>query len=233
MIFKNELQLQKKIAELDFAFYETYPVSFTRREVRVGGCIPDLVSVHFVKDPDLFSWPQRWSYRHSFVVWLLRNKSLNLDEIASSFFEPVKRIKPVINSLIFNKIVTKTRDDRYELAKLIRDDFRANVIAVEAKLRDWRQALSQAKRYKDFANIVFVAMDATMVPLETAALEEFRSEQIGLCAVERKSVVWIINPENREEGIGHEKEYITMSPVIPSTQRFWSRRNRSKAVNQD
>jgi hypothetical protein len=118
------------------------------------------------------------------------------------------------------------------LAKPLQDDFRANVVAVEAKLKNWRQALVQATRYKDFANVAFVAMDATMVPSKSSILETFRALQVGLCAVSLNSAEWVVHPQIREHGLGHEKEYITMSPVVPTTQRFWSRRNNRKASSQ-
>lgn len=223
MIFETERQLQETIAKLDFEFFTSHPISFIRREVRVGGCIPDLVSIHFKNDPSIHLWPTRWSYKHSFAVWLLRDEPLSMGEIAASFFEPVEKVSPIIDNLLSSGIALET-EDKIKLAKHVQTASRANVTAVEAKLKNWRQALSQAIRYKEFANIVFVAMDASMVPDEEGYLEKFRTEQVGLCAVSRNSIEWIVPAEIRKDGLGHEKEGLVMSATIPTTQRFWVRR---------
>lgn len=224
MIFETERELQETIAELDFEFFTSHPISFTRREVRVGGCIPDLVSIHFKKDPTIHPWPSRWSYKHSFAVWLLRDQALSIEDIAASFFEPVERVSPIIDNLLSSGVAVELRNKKINLAKHVQINSRANVTAVEAKLKNWRQALAQAIRYKDFANVVVVAMDATMIPTKDVHLDQFRAEQVGLCAVSYESIEWIVPPKIREEGIGHEKEGLVMSATIPTTQRFWARR---------
>ena len=232
MIFKTERQLQTRLAQLVFDSFPEYPISFARREVRVGGCIPDLVSIHFDKDPNIHPWPSRWSYRHSFTVWLLRYRPLSVDEIASAFFEPANKVKPIVDHLISNQIAFMNKSNKISLNQHIQRDFQANVVAVEAKLKDWRQALNQAIRYKDFANTVFVAMDASAIPHSKAQQDMFRAEKIGLCAVLDFSHEWVVNPVIREDGVGHEKEYLLMSAAIPTTQRLWARRNSRNASNQ-
>ncbi len=232
MIFKNERQLQQKIAEFSFGFFSEYPVTYIRREVRVGGCIPDLVSIHFEQDPNSFSWPSRWSTRHSYTLWLLRDRTLTVEEISEAFYEPIDKVKPVINFVISAGLAFINKRGKVSLSTQANNITQANVVAVEAKLRDWRQALNQAIRYKDFADIVFVAMDASNIPTSKDYLNIFKEQKIGLCAVTDSSYDWIFEPVNRREPIGHEKEYLLMSATIPSTQRLWSRRNNFIASNQ-
>jgi len=55
--------------------------------------------------------------------------------------------------------------------------------AIEAKLSDWRRALSQANRYKDFANEVWVLMDSASVSAAASNIEEFKRQNIGLVAI--------------------------------------------------
>ena len=224
MTYRTEQDLQREIAMMDFEFYDSRYVTFSRREVPVGGCIPDLINIHFTQDPNFYSWPKKWSYKHSFAIWLLRSQDLYLEEIASLFFEPIKKVSPIVDELLRDEIIIKSKDGKLSLSKQI-EDIKADVVAVEAKLKKWRQALSQAIRYKDFANIVLVAMDATMIPRTDQAIQAFQNEAIGLCAISHGTIEWLVYPKRRLQGIGHEKEYLVMSATIPTTQRFWSRRN--------
>lgn len=224
MLYKNERELQHELSTIDFEFLTGNKFAYTRREVPVGGCIPDLVSIQFTQEPKINHSPARWSYKHSFVIWLLRNwEMLSLEKMASITFEPIDRLTPIIFDLEAMGILQKRNSNNFILSSEI-EELQASVIAAEAKLRNWRQALSQAKRYKDFANIVFVAMDATKVPKTKEAISEFRNEKVGLCAVAPGSIEWIIYPTMRINGLGHEREYLIMSAILPNTQTLWSRR---------
>lgn len=232
MLYNSERDLQVELTKLDFNFFKAHPVSFYRREMSVGGCIPDLVSVYFKQDPTSQNWPHKWSYKHSFIIWLIKKrKNPTLQEIASYSYELPEKLLPILNELLANGLIKKLDDGSFQVSKQIRK-LNAEVVAVEAKLRKWRDALSQAIRYKAFANIVFVAMDAIAIPRSLDVIQEFKVQQVGLCAISRGSIEWIVNPISRQHGIGHEKEYLVMSATIPATQRFWARRNNRKASSQ-
>jgi hypothetical protein len=233
MFYARERDLQEELSHISFDFYDSHPVSFSRREFRVGGCIPDLVSIHFTHDPSSFNWPSKWSYRHSYFVWLLKEQEkLTLEQTASLTFTPVKKTRVILDELCKSGVVTKDSQDVFSVASYMKK-FDAEVIAIEAKLRKWRDALSQAIRYKDFANIVFVAMDADTVPRYHNILDKFEAEQVGLCAVYPGGMIeWLVSPGERQHGIGHEKEYLVMSASIPATQKFWARRNDRSAFSQ-
>jgi hypothetical protein len=189
--------------------------------------------VHFNGEPGIQVWPKRWSYRHSFVVWLLREwGELSIPVIVKLSYESQERTMPVISDLLNSGFVIQIKNGALILSTPIRE-MQTNVMAVEAKLRNWREALSQAKRYKDFANTVFVAMDASTTPNSPDILSLFKNEQIGLCAVAPGLVNWLIFPETRLQVPSHEKEYIVMSATNPVTQTLWSRRKYRKASYQD
>lgn len=233
MLYETERDLQLEISKIDLNLFDTYPVSFVRREVHVGGCIPDLVMVYFGQDPAYNIWPRTWSYRYSYVIWLLRERGvLSKEEIASLLYAPIENIAHIIHDLTTKDIIIENDEGNLLLADYVKN-IKAEVVAIEAKLRDWKEALSQAVRYKEFANISIVAMDASMVPKSNDARNEFINNQVGLWAVSPGIVEWLIYPTMREYGIGHEKEHIVMSTIIPTTQTFWSRRNRRRASNHD
>jgi len=232
MPYKTERELQLELSAVDFEFFDSHPISFFRREVRVGGCIPDLVSIYFNNDPTMDSWTKKWAYKHSYIIWLFRKwGTLSLEQIASLCFESQEHISPYVQDLRENDILFEGFNGKLHLSEQIAE-IKSGVVAVEAKLSKWKDALWQAIRYKDFANIVFVAMDSTQIPGTSQVLQEFQKHQIGLCAVSPGNIKWIIYPELRESGLCHEKEYLVMSAMIPKTQTLWSRRNRVNASSQ-
>jgi hypothetical protein len=54
------------------------------------------------------------------------------------------------------------------------------IVAIELKLRRWRQALVQAGKYKRFANRVYVILDGNQTELPSSAIDDFRCNSIGL-----------------------------------------------------
>ena len=54
------------------------------------------------------------------------------------------------------------------------------IIAFEAKLHDWKRAISQAYRYQRYANQAWVVLDASRAKGATRATEQFRRLNIGL-----------------------------------------------------
>lgn len=67
------------------------------------------------------------------------------------------------------------------------------VVSVEAKLKKWRQALGQAKRYQYFSNIVFVALPQTTVRNIDRRL--FRRENIGVIQVSEDHAEVLVRPQ--------------------------------------
>jgi hypothetical protein len=59
-----------------------------------------------------------------------------------------------------------------------------SIIAIEAKLHDWRRALQQAHRNKLFADRVYVALPARFSSAAITNIAEFRRVGIGLIVVD-------------------------------------------------
>jgi hypothetical protein len=75
-----------------------------------------------------------------------------------------------------------------------------SVIAIEAKLSDWRSALHQAFRNRCFANLSYV-----LLPKETAVRAsrydgEFERRQVGICYIEGRGIV-VLKPTNDSDPI--------------------------------
>jgi hypothetical protein len=59
------------------------------------------------------------------------------------------------------------------------------IYAIEAKLRDWRKALYQASRYRDFANQSWVLLDHHYSKAAIKNTDEFTKRSIGLASIEK------------------------------------------------
>ena len=81
------------------------------------------------------------------------------------------------------------------------------IIAVEAKLHDWKRAISQAYRYQRYANQAWVVLDASKAKGATKASEQFRRLNIGLKVLYRT---------------GHSKTLVSPRVRSPkSPYHFW------------
>jgi len=232
-MFHTERELQQELFTLDIELSSGYTATFVRREVPVGGCIPDLVYVRFVAEPKPYLWPRRWSFLHSYVLWLLRRHSKLLPgTIARRSYESTERILPILQDLIRSGAVTEATSGVLRLSPAMAE-VDAEVVAVEAKLRNWREALSQAVTYQRFADRVFVAMDGSTTPTTEKIWKRFRSMGVGLCAVARQEFEWYVHPSLRRRGLpGAEREYLISSAVAARTQTLWSCRYATKASFQ-
>lgn len=61
------------------------------------------------------------------------------------------------------------------------------IIAVEAKLKDWNRALKQAYRYLDFANSTWVLLDEKRIEPAFKKIHEFQRLNVGLASISSNS----------------------------------------------
>lgn len=79
----------------------------------------------------------------------------------------------------------------------------ANVVAIEAKLRDWRRALIQAYRYLEFANESWVLLDHRFVGSSLKAASSFKSSGVGLASFSFTGELFIhIHARHRAQTVG-------------------------------
>ncbi|WP_163988364.1 hypothetical protein [Pyxidicoccus caerfyrddinensis] len=156
-------------------------------ELQVGAVIPDLLFVQLPKAKrkrlDFFG---RASFFDAFVVAeLSRQGSLSCEELSERLFVQPARVVESVRKLRRLGLV-RMKSDRYVLVAG-RFPLSARVVAVEAKLIKWRDAVEQAKSYLQFSNKSYVA-----VPEELVGLRELRAEcrhsGLGLIGVGRDSV---------------------------------------------
>lgn len=224
MGFASEKRLQEHLADINLVEDRSFPTTLLRREVPVGNCIPDIIIVRTETNETRGFWPKRWTHKHTHLVWLLRNHSqLSIDQIANLCYEPVSRISGAMHDMVRSGAMVEVYSDTFRLS----DTFRKltfEIIAIEAKLRNWREALTQARNYQRFANRTIVAMDFEFAPRDSFVLNEFKQHHVGLCAVSSSQIEWLIQSQIHEVPIGPDAEYLAASASSFSGQHLWSRR---------
>src|SRR6266571_4895917 len=136
--FRTELDLQRELCKHDLRLGGTFKHTAVRRELPVGGCVPDLVYVRFADRPSEDVWPDRWSFLHAVIVWLLRQRRrLKPATILNLAYDSPSRTEAALYDLLDSGAIQESRSGSYGLADELAE-MRAEVVAVEAKLRDWR-----------------------------------------------------------------------------------------------
>lgn len=220
MIYQLEKNLQDDLQYL-VSEYEIKKNndSFLRREVPVSECVPDLVTIRFDKRPNIKQWPSKWSAKFSFLLWLLRSsEKLNLDEIAKLYSSSSKRIEPIIHDLLKTEIIQESKG--YYFLGPDYSEMKVEVVAFEAKLSRWREALIQGIRYKKFADKVIVAMDPGGLPKRKSSYNLFIENEIGLCEITQNRFKLLISP-GINKNLNFENEYLVTSALIPKRNSYW------------
>jgi len=73
-----------------------------------------------------------------------------------------------------------------------------DVIAIEAKLKDWKRALRQARRYLDYANQSWVLIEDKSKSVAIKNIEKFYRSNIGLASISVSGEVqFLLHPQSR------------------------------------
>lgn len=152
-------------------------------EVSLGYGIADLVLCN-LKEPISKIRQSKKILNHSDInIYNLINKSkiITFDSIIDITRSPKKEVYKSLDNLITNKYVKVTRDcfvidSEYELP------FHVN-FAIEAKLKDWRRALSQAYRYRWFADYSYVVLDEKFINRAINNIDLFEKYNVGLASI--------------------------------------------------
>lgn len=221
MHFRLEKHLRDTLCKNWINRFDDNCSSVYRVEVPVGRLVPDVVIVKTNTKPRHDLWPKGFSYQHSVIVWLLRSfRKLRLKTIADKVYDNPDRTERLISPLLKSGALDKNGNGAYFLSEeLLNLD--AKVISVEVKLKRWRDALKQAKEYKEFSDMSIVAMDASIATGNTPIRNHFISEGIGLYAVSRESASAVIAERSKE--VSHPyHDYLVASAFGKTNHTRWS-----------
>lgn len=143
-----------------------------------------------------------YSFNNIIDVFLLNNipynKIISLEDICEMSSYSEKHLKyMVLKGFIEGGFLVKEREGYRRIKRLTT---RKNpIIAIEAKLKKWRNAFLQAMRYKKYADFCYVALLEST--LKNVDLNLFKENNIGVLSVSpSKSINKIIAPkQNRDK----------------------------------
>lgn len=148
-----------------------------QRELVVGSSIADLVL--FSAGARTFRFPEPLSVAESVMLSLLRRRgSVGLDELEAACGNATA--KRSLRRLGVMGLV-RTTGPRVSAAR--RWWTSGRVLAIEAKLSRWRDALDQAIRYRSYADMAYVALPEAHVRAALRAEDEFVAAGVGLLEV--------------------------------------------------
>jgi hypothetical protein len=221
--FETERQLQAVLGTHAALLGVSGPNVRLRREMPVGTVIPDLVLVSFDRVPAQSILRLRWSYPHAHVVAELRRfPHLRRDTIAERMFDRRSRVDRLLDELIDVGALEVTATESIRLSDELRS-MRTQIVAVEAKLSRWTEALDQALAYNSFADRSFVAMDATRIDGSPRVADAFKRVGIGLILVDLNGAR-CVHAGREDTRVTAGKEYLRFSALGARTQTLWMRR---------
>lgn len=96
------------------------------------------------------------------------------------------------------------------------------VVSIEFKLSNWRRAIGQAFRHRNFGNEAYVVLDEASIAPAVANVDEFKRTNIGLLSISSSGELkaWFL-PEPRlpfsaEFSVSFSKALLTRSHIAPA-----------------
>lgn len=178
-------------------------------EVNLGFGIADLViskikSKHILED--IFSYMDIVIYKTVEV-----NPNISKVDIIDLTKADNSKIKKSLDRLTVNKYIS-LKDLNYRVIRPYKN-VSTYSIAIEAKIRNWKQALNQAYRYKWFASRSYVIIDSKNCNPPINNIHEFKKLNVGLGEINKEGIL-IIHYKPLNERPIDEKMIMLLSEKI-------------------
>lgn len=176
-MFKSEKELvEKLVCDLQ----QRYNTKYIVRELRGGNNIADVVYTTELKRNNVVF--DEYFNAYYYFNDIYNKKKISLDDIIISNTRVNKKFYNFLRELEEQGYIKI--DGNYVTSVKKIDAVTKNLIAVEAKLSDWKAGLEQAMRYRQYADEVYVAISADYV--SKIDRQRFKELNIGLMSVSEK-----------------------------------------------
>jgi DNA-binding MarR family transcriptional regulator len=166
------------------------------REASVGSVVPDMLVGIIRKRPSLLA-RQRFSTVESAVLALLENTGpLLQSDIEASLYLPSETCERTLRRLSSVGAVRDAPSTGWRISSQV-STTGMEIIAIEAKLRLWKQALAQACSYLSFADRAYVVLDGNQVARTHEMAPAFRQAGVGLWFQNRMRVSSVVEASSR------------------------------------
>jgi hypothetical protein len=148
------------------------------REIAVGRTIPDLIILGH-HPAYAVSWPAL-SAQDSVLVSHIRMLGTAPIDALTVMRKRDPSLNDSIESLVRRGVLTRSRAGSISLRPELRR--KGRLIAIEAKITKWRQAVTQATAYLRFADEAYVLLPQATAQRATQEWDRFRAAGVGLVA---------------------------------------------------
>lgn len=194
MLFRREIDLVDALQDRLASRSQEAENEFFLSEFSGYNGIADLVHCRLRKDwrsqEGLSLIPPQWIAP---LATLPARKWLTLSEVSSMTGYSISTSRSLVRSFI-DAGYCETKDSKVRKLRQPRDIF-TRVVAYEAKLTDWRKALLQARRYREYADYALVALSADYIIPALKNKLMFESRGVGLLAVEPNKLTPLIEAQ--------------------------------------
>ena len=190
MTFKYEKDLVNELVKI---LQDEYNIKYVVRELQNGKNIADVVySKELQRDFAIFDeYIDSYYYFNEIII----NKKKNINELDIQNKELLKKFKKFLKKLEKAGYIT-IKNNRIHVIKKV-DIASKNVVAIEAKLSDWKSGLNQALAYKQYSDYVYVAIDECCYKKIDVKL--FENNNVGLILVGKGHIKKVLNPKKEKE----------------------------------
>jgi hypothetical protein len=192
--FDSEKHLVMALRERSAAVLETDATQVAYQilsEKQVGACIPDLLVVRSKAAQE--RTPLRLSYFDcALIASALKSRSVTVADLAASTYSAPEQIDKRVLRLVKLGLMSQQKNSLRIVPSAMPQ---VHIVAVEAKLTRWRDALLQAREYLKFANEAYIAMPASVIASNATALAACAEFGIGVIAVDEIGVRVVLRPE--------------------------------------
>lgn len=188
-MFTNEKELVDTLIKY---LKEKYKIKYIARELQSGNNIADVVySESIEREYTLFD---KYINSYYYVKNIYNKHKIALNNLEIQNSKNKREFKQFLKALEKEGYI-KVNNNKIEVIKKVNLAAK-NLVAIEAKLYDWRAGIEQAVRYKEYSNKVYVAIEETQ--LDKVDKDIFKKENIGLMSVSKSGVKEIIKPKREK-----------------------------------
>lgn len=122
------------------------------------------------------------------LAYILTKNEASEEEVVSNFSQYSKvLIKKCLTSMSDSDILA-FKDGIYFANKVLKASTTSNIVAIEAKVKDWKSGIRQAMRYKEYADYSYLAIYESNVKTCLANIAVFENLGIGLIGVSNEGL---------------------------------------------
>jgi|SRR5690242_3278391 len=199
--FRREVDLLPVLLSSRGALVPTQPGRRIQvfEHVQVGTIIPDLVLVASRANHTERNHLPRLTVFDAWVATVLQfgGPKAALD-IAGMLHGRASRVRTSLARLKRHRLVTQASSEGVFKSNAQRIRRRAEIVAVEAKLERWSEAIQQARHYLTFANRAYIAIPAHRAKASNKVRQECRKAGVGLVAVGKREASVLVRAPRAE-----------------------------------